>query len=83
MGLRFELRASHLQSFYCLSHTSGPFCSSYFGDGGLKNSFSKLALNCNPPHLSLLNSWNYRREPPVISFCLFSQQLTILQRNGL
>jgi hypothetical protein len=26
LGLEFELGASHLQSFYCLSHTSSPYC---------------------------------------------------------
>jgi ABC-type microcin C transport system permease subunit YejE len=32
VGLRVELRASHLfrQVLHCLSHTSSPFCSSYF-----------------------------------------------------
>jgi hypothetical protein len=42
VGLRFELRASLLQSslctlakqvLSCLSHTYSPFCSGYFGDG--------------------------------------------------
>jgi hypothetical protein len=28
-----------------LCHTSSPFCSGYFGDGGLQNSFPYLALN--------------------------------------
>jgi hypothetical protein len=33
VGLGFELRASGLakQAFYCLSHTSSPFYSGYFG----------------------------------------------------
>jgi hypothetical protein len=39
VGLRFELRASHLQSRYHLSHNSIPFCSGYFGDGISRNSY--------------------------------------------
>jgi hypothetical protein len=35
----FELRALHL------SHASSPFCSGYFGDGGLENCLPRLALN--------------------------------------
>jgi hypothetical protein len=42
------------QVLYCLSHTSKPFCSGYFGDGGLVNYLSGLALNHNAPDLSLL-----------------------------
>jgi hypothetical protein len=41
------------QMLYHLSHTSSPFCSSYFGDGGLKNYLPQLASNCNSPNLSL------------------------------
>jgi hypothetical protein len=37
------------QAIYCLSHTSGPFCSGYFGDGvGLSNCLLGLALNLDP-----------------------------------
>jgi hypothetical protein len=32
VGLGFGLRPAK-QVFYCLSHTSSPFCSGYFGDG--------------------------------------------------
>jgi hypothetical protein len=42
---------------YCLSHTSSPFCSGYFGDGGLLNYLSGLALNHDPPDLSLPRSF--------------------------
>jgi hypothetical protein len=40
------------QALYCLSHTASPFCSGYFGDGGLMNILPKLASHCNPPNLS-------------------------------
>jgi hypothetical protein len=33
------------QGLYCLSRTSGPFCSGCFGDGSLKNYLPKLAWN--------------------------------------
>jgi hypothetical protein len=50
------------QAFYCWSHASSPFCSGYFGDGGLANYLPRLALNQSPPNLSLLSSWDYRHE---------------------
>jgi hypothetical protein len=62
VGLGFELRASHLQSrfSYFLNHTFSPFCSGYFlemgGGSGLKNYLPRLALNCDPPNLSLPSS---------------------------
>jgi hypothetical protein len=28
---------TYLQNSHCLSHTSGPFCSGYFRDGGVTN----------------------------------------------
>jgi hypothetical protein len=44
VGLGFELRALHLQSrCSTVSHTSSPFCSGYFGDGGLVNSLPLMA----------------------------------------
>jgi hypothetical protein len=36
-----------------LSHISSPPCSGYFGNGGLLNYLPGLALNCDPPDLSL------------------------------
>jgi hypothetical protein len=46
------------QVLYFLSHASSPFCSGYFRDGGrgLKKYLSGLALNCDPPDLSLPSS---------------------------
>jgi hypothetical protein len=41
------------QAFYCLSHTSSPFCSGYFEDGVLSNYLSGLALNQDPPNFSI------------------------------
>jgi hypothetical protein len=35
-----------------------------------------LALNCDPPDLYLLNSWNYRHEALVPSFCCFLMDLS-------
>jgi hypothetical protein len=40
-----------------LNHTSNPFCSCYFGDGGgLSNYLPGLASNCDPPDLSIPSS---------------------------
>jgi hypothetical protein len=54
-GIRFELKASTpaKQVFYSLSHTSSPFYCGYFGDGSLSNYLPMLALNHDPPDLSL------------------------------
>jgi hypothetical protein len=66
VGLGFELRALHLQSrHYHLNQTSSPFCSGYFGDGGLMNCLPKLASNLSPLDLSLSSSWDYRYEAQV------------------
>jgi hypothetical protein len=43
--LEFEIRTS----CYCLSHTSSPFCSGYFGDGCIVNYLPGLASNCDLP----------------------------------
>jgi hypothetical protein len=53
--LGFEFRALCMQSrpLYCLSHISSPFCSGYFGDGGLVIYLPKLASDCDLPDLSL------------------------------
>jgi hypothetical protein len=32
---------------------------------GLTNFLPQLALNCDPPDLHLLSSWDYRNEPPL------------------
>jgi hypothetical protein len=44
------------QALYHLNHTPSSFYSGYFGDGGLMNSLPEMALNLNPPDLSLANS---------------------------
>jgi hypothetical protein len=44
------------QVFYGLSHTCSPFCSDYFGDGGLVNYLPGQASNHSPPDVSLLSS---------------------------
>jgi hypothetical protein len=44
VGLGFELSFIFAkQVLYYLSHTSSPFFSGYFGDGGIKNYLSRLA----------------------------------------
>jgi hypothetical protein len=43
-------------------HISSPFCSGYFGDGGLMNYLPRLALNFDSPSLSFPNSSDYRQE---------------------
>jgi hypothetical protein len=40
------------QALQCLCHTSSPFCSGYFGDGGLTDYLPKLALKSNPSILA-------------------------------
>jgi hypothetical protein len=47
VGLRFWTQgfAFANQVLYFLSYTSSPFCSGYFGDGGLKNYLPGLASN--------------------------------------
>jgi hypothetical protein len=54
-----------------LSNTSNPFCSAYFGDGGLTNYLSELASNLHLPDLSLLSGWNCRHEPPMPDWFVF------------
>jgi hypothetical protein len=60
VGLGFELRDSYL--LYHLSHTSSPFFSGYFGDGGLKKYLPGLVWNDKHPDLSLLSSQDYKHE---------------------
>jgi hypothetical protein len=44
------------QTLYCLSHTSSPFCSGYFGDGDIMSYLPGLVSNHNPPDLSFSSS---------------------------
>jgi hypothetical protein len=44
------------QALYHLSPPSVHFALVIFGDGGSQELFGWLALNCNPPDLSLLSS---------------------------
>jgi hypothetical protein len=41
---------------YYLSYTSSPFCSGYFGDGGVEKYLLRLVSNHNPPDLSIPSS---------------------------
>jgi hypothetical protein len=68
----FELRLAK-QVLYHLSHTSCPFCSGYFGDGGLENYLPGLALNHDPPNLNLSSSQDYRHESLVSGLFLSIQ----------
>jgi hypothetical protein len=51
------------QGLYCLNHTCSPFCSGYFGDGGLENYLPGLASNWS----SQVSRIDYRCEPPAPS----------------
>jgi hypothetical protein len=48
-----------------VSHTSRPHCSGHCGDGVSGALCPGLALNRDPPHLSLPSSRDYRREAPA------------------
>jgi hypothetical protein len=66
MGLGFELRALHLQSRHSTfepTHLQSILLW-LFKDGILKY-LSRLALNRDPPGLSLQSSYDYRCELPV------------------
>jgi hypothetical protein len=57
VGLEFELSFTLAkQVLYGLIHTSSPFCSAYFKDGGLSNCLPRLASNHDSPDLSLPGS---------------------------
>jgi hypothetical protein len=53
VGLGFKLKNWHVGNRHS---TSSPFCSGYFGDGGLTNYLPWLASNYEPPNFSLPNS---------------------------
>jgi hypothetical protein len=69
-----------------LIYTSSPFYSDYFGDGGLANYLTALALNCDLPDLNLPKE-DYRCEPQVPSsflhkkFAYFLSNLTFIFKN--
>jgi hypothetical protein len=73
VGLGFALGIVLVkQVLYCLSHTSSPFCSDYFGDGGLINYFSGVALSPDPSTLCLpsaritgMSHWLFKEPPNV------------------
>jgi hypothetical protein len=58
MSLGFELRALDLQGrrSHCLSHSSSPFYSGHFEDGGSLKYLPRLASNLNPPNVSFPSS---------------------------
>jgi hypothetical protein len=53
----------------------GPFCSGYFGNGGLVNCLPALATNSDPPDLSLSSSLDYKYKPLGASFTQLSLTL--------
>jgi hypothetical protein len=64
---------SYQSRHYYFSHTSSPFYSSYFEDGGLTNYLPRLASNHDLSDLNLPCSYDYRCEPLVpsqIFYCL-------------
>jgi hypothetical protein len=67
VGLGFEFRAVGLQSrsLPLEPHLQAILLWLFWRWGGLRNCLSGLALNLDPPHLSLPSSWDYRHEPLV------------------
>jgi hypothetical protein len=68
----FELKISHFQS--CLSHTSSPFCSGYFGDGVSETIYYCWKSNWDSPDLNLqvarsigMNHWHLTIESKALS----------------
>jgi hypothetical protein len=62
------------QVLYRLSHTSSPFCSGYFGDGGLMNYLPRLASTYHPPDL-LISASQVAKITDVSHQCLASSIL--------
>jgi hypothetical protein len=50
------------QAHYCLSSSSIPFWTGYFGDGGPVNFLPRLVSNGASPNISLPSSQDYRHE---------------------
>jgi hypothetical protein len=48
-----------------LSHSTSPIFVKGFLRLDLAKLFAMLALNCDPPDLWQLSSWDYRHRPPV------------------
>jgi hypothetical protein len=69
MGVRFELRTLCLQSRPSTTWTTPPvhFALDVLEMGSCK-CMSGLALNRNPSNFGLPNSYDYRCEPPELSF---------------
>jgi hypothetical protein len=65
--LGFELKV------YTLSHSTSPF-SCFFFFSFFENYLPRLALNCNPPDLCLLSSWDYKCEPSAPGLKYTSQE---------
>jgi hypothetical protein len=60
VGLGFDLRALHLQSYH-LSYTSSPFCSGYFGYGVLQTIFrAGLILLISASQVARITGVNHR-----------------------
>jgi hypothetical protein len=53
-----------------LSHTSSPFCSDYFGDGGV-SLFAEARLDLHLPVLGFSHSWDDRLVSLCPAFCPF------------
>jgi hypothetical protein len=63
-GLNSGLCAYKVDTHH-LSPASSPFCSGYFGDGGLANYLPGLSSNLSLSDFSLPNSYHYRYEPLI------------------
>jgi hypothetical protein len=66
------------QVLWHLSHTSSPFCSGHFGDGGLSNYLPSLPSNHYPPNHSLPSSQDYRCEPAFLSLNLTDRLSSVI-----
>jgi hypothetical protein len=82
VGIRFEVRALHLQSRCSTTWAMPPVCFVLvILEKDLVNYLPELASNCDSPHLSLPRSQDYRYELPVPSFPTHFWHINIMFYN--